>query len=115
MRWWTAAGPGDVTLARVTDTLDASLHGSDDLGAAIEGKRVLLKMRGPGNVRLQGHAERISAELSGSGSLQARRLSVRQTDINVCGPGSAAVNQVLEGGGREELVQVERGGRRQAN
>ena len=73
----------------------------------------MLKLRGPGNVQLDGRAERITAELTGSGTLQARRLSVRQTDINVRGPGSASVNQVREGGGREELVQVERGGRRQ--
>jgi hypothetical protein len=73
----------------------------------------MLKMRGPGDVELDGRAERISTELTGSGSLQARRLSVRQTDINVRGPGSATVNQLRDGGG--ELVQVERGGRRQTN
>lgn len=93
-----AGGPGDVSLAKVTDTLDASLHGSGDLTASIDGKRVMLKMRGPG-------------------TLQARRLTVRQTDINVRGPGSANVNLVRdgEGGRRDELVLVERGGRRQAD
>ncbi|MDB5746985.1 MAG: hypothetical protein JWP72_1833 [Massilia sp.] len=112
-----AGGPGDVSLAKVSDTLDASLHGSGDLSAAIDGKRVLLKMRGPGNARLEGRADRIDAELTGSGTLQARRLTVRQTDINGRGPGSASVNLVRdgEGGRRDELVLVERGGRRQAN
>jgi autotransporter translocation and assembly factor TamB len=108
-------GPGDVSLARVTDTLDAAMHGAGGLSATVEGKRVMLRMSGPGGVQLDGRAERISAQLSGSGSLQARRLTVRQSDINVRGPGNATVNQVSEGGGRDELVQVARGGRRQAD
>jgi hypothetical protein len=109
------SGPGAVALAKVLDTLDASLNGSGDLSSAIEGKRVMLKMRGPGNVRLEGQAERIHAELHGSGTLQARGLTVRQTDIKVRGPGSATVNLVRDGaGGRhDELVLVERGGQRQ--
>ena len=109
-----SGGPGDVSLAHVTGTLDATLHGSGDLNASIEGKHVMLKMRGPGNVQLDGRAERISAELTGSGTLRARRLTVLQTDIDVRGPGSAAVNQVRDRAGErhEELVQVGRGGRR---
>ena len=103
--------------SRVSDTLAASLHGSGDLSAAIAGKRVMLKMRGPGNARLEGRADRINAELTGSGTLAARRLTVRQSDITVRGPGSATVNRVRDGTGgrRDELVLVESSGRRQAD
>ncbi|QNA88349.1 hypothetical protein G4G28_07240 [Massilia sp. Dwa41.01b] len=60
---------------------------------------------------LEGQVERISADLSGSGSLEARRLTVRQSDVNVRGPGSARVNPVRKESGRAEVVAVERSGR----
>jgi hypothetical protein len=101
-----------VKLQNVSDTLDAEMHGSGELAASMSGKRLLLKMSGPGDARIDGSVAQVSAQISGSGSLEGRRLSVGQTDIAVRGPGSAAVNLIGNGNGGDKVkgrATVERG------
>ena len=52
----------------------------------------MLRMDGPGDARIDGSVDQLSARINGSGSLAGRRLNVGQSDIQVRGPGSAAVN-----------------------
>jgi hypothetical protein len=116
-------GPGGVKLQNVSDTLDAELHGPGELNASMSGKRLLLKMSGPGDAHIDGSVAQVSAQISGSGSLEGRRLNVGQTDIAVRGPGSAAVNVVGsdkgkgravagQGHGGGQLLLVDRSGTR---
>jgi hypothetical protein len=111
-----------VTLQNVSDTLDAEMHGSGELAASMSGKRLLLKMNGPGDARIDGSVAQVSAQINGSGSLEGRRLSAGQTDIAVRGPGSAAVNVVGNDKGngrvsaeRGQLLLVDRSGTRHSS
>jgi hypothetical protein len=79
------------------------------------GKRLLLKMTGPGDARIDGSVAQVSAQISGSGSLEGRRLSVSQSDIAVRGPGTAAVNLVGNGGDKGTLLVDRSGSHRSAN
>jgi hypothetical protein len=63
----------------------------------MSGKRLLLKMDGPGDARIDGSVDQLSAQINGSGSLEGRRLNAAQTDIMVRGPGSATVNRKADG------------------
>jgi hypothetical protein len=63
----------------------------------MSGKRLLLKMNGPGDARIDGSVEQLSAQINGSGSLEGRRLNAAQTDIMVRGAGTAAVNRKSDG------------------
>jgi hypothetical protein len=92
-------GPGGVSLSTVSDTLDAELHGSGELKASMAGKRLSLHMSGPADAHIDGTVDQVTAELSGSGSLEARQLVAAHADIQVHGPGTAAVN-VNAGGKR---------------
>jgi hypothetical protein len=85
-------GPGGVTLAGVTDTLDAELQGSGGLTASLAATRLLLRMNGPGDARIDGTVARVDAQIAGSGSLEGRGLVAAHADIAVHGPGTAAVN-----------------------
>lgn len=76
-------------------------------GTLVVRNELAVRLSGPGNVRLEGQAEHIHAELSGSGALRARRLAVRQADIEVRGPRGATVNHVRDG----EVALAERGRR----
>jgi hypothetical protein len=87
-------GPGEIRLATVSDTLDAELRSSGELSATMAGKRLLLQMSGPADAHIDGTVAQVNAQLSGSGSLEARRLVATHADIKVSGPGSAAVNLV---------------------
>ena len=49
-------------------------------------------MHGPGEVKLEGKTDTLVAQLSGSGSLNARQLWTSQADVTVRGPGNAVVN-----------------------
>lgn len=102
-------GPGGVTLATVGDTLDAELHGSGGLAASLAGKRLLLRMSGPGDARIEGNVAQVDAQISGSGSLDGRGLTASHADIVVHGPGSASVNVVDKAGGRADAKTVGRG------
>lgn len=104
-----ARGPGGIALARVSDTLDAELHGSGDLNASIDGKRLLLKITGPGAAHVEGKVELVKARLSGSGGLEGRRLAAGRADITVSGPGSAVVNVVGQEGQRNARGRAARG------
>jgi hypothetical protein len=106
-------GPGEIRLATVTDTLDAKLHSSGELSATMAGKRLQLQMSGPADAHIDGTVDQVNAQLSGAGSLEARRLAAAHADIQVRGPGSAAVN--LTGGGkrladRSSMLLVDRRG-----
>ncbi|RZA31447.1 MAG: hypothetical protein EOP92_31160, partial [Lysobacteraceae bacterium] len=87
-----ADGPGAIELAKVSDTLDAKLHGSGGLDAQIDGKRLLLEISGPGAAQLKGKVELVKARLSGSGGLEGRGLNAGRADIAVTGPANAIVN-----------------------
>jgi hypothetical protein len=106
-------GPGSVSLSTVSDTLDAEMHGSGELRATMAGKRLSLQMSGPGDAHIDGSVEQVTAQLSGSGSLEARQLVAAHADIQVHGPGSAAVN-VNAGGKRaadkSAMLMVDRRG-----
>jgi hypothetical protein len=105
-------GPGDVVLATVSDTLDAEMHGSGGLTAAIAGKRLQLKLAGPGGARIEGSVDQVNAQVSGSGSLAGHRLTAGHADLEVHGPGNAVVN-LAQGGkqaGRADLLVVDRSG-----
>jgi hypothetical protein len=74
-------------------------------------------MDGPGDARIDGSVDQVSAQIRGSGSLEGRRLTAGQTDIAVRGPGSAAVNVAGNGNGRtslerSQLLLVDRSGTR---
>ena len=58
-----ARGPGGIELAGVSDTLDAELHGSGGLDAEMRGKRLLLKITGPGAAHLKGKVELVKARI----------------------------------------------------
>jgi hypothetical protein len=74
-------------------------------------------MRGPGNARIDGSVDVVEARLSGSGSLEGRRLTANRTDIAVRGPGNATVNMKEDAarGGHGQLLLVDRNGSRQVN
>jgi hypothetical protein len=57
----------------------------------------------------------VSAQISGSGSLEGRRLNVGQSDIAVRGPGSAAVNLIGKAGDKGALLVDRSGSHRTAN
>jgi hypothetical protein len=89
----------------------------------MSGKRLLLRMDGPGDARIDGSVAQVSAQINGSGSLEGRRLTGASTDIAVRGPGSAAVNVVGNDGGKDgasgrgalqrgQLLLVDRSGSR---
>jgi hypothetical protein len=109
-------GPGGVTLAGVTDTLDAELQGSGDLTASMTGKRLLLRLNGPGDARIDGTVAQVDAQIAGSGSLEGRGLTAARADIAVHGPGTAAVNVTgndradTKRGSRGQLLLVDRSG-----
>ena len=108
-------GPGTVELSQVEVTLDGELRGSGDLTATMSGKRLLLKMSGPGSAHIDGKVDLVRAQCSGSGSLEGRKLTAGRADLAVSGPGSAAVNVA----GRErrqgaQLLVVDRSGSRQS-
>ncbi|BDT58043.1 hypothetical protein MasN3_15370 [Massilia varians] len=117
-----AHGPGGIELARVSDTLDAELHGSGGLDADLDGKRLLLNITGPGAAHLRGKVELVKARLSGSGSLEGRGLSTARADIAVSGPAHALVNVAGQderraergNAGRGQLLLVDRSGSRRS-
>ena len=81
----------------------------------MSGKRLLLKMSGPGSAHIDGKVDLVRAQCSGSGSLEGRKLTAGRADLAVSGPGSAAVNVA----GRErrqgaQLLVVDRSGSRQS-
>jgi hypothetical protein len=55
-------------------------------------KRLLLRMSGPGNARIDGTVDTVSAQLSGSGSLDGHGLTAGHADVAVRGAGGAVVN-----------------------
>lgn len=85
-------GPGNLALRRVSDTLDADVRGSGDLQAALDGTGLLYTSSGPGNAELRGQVAGVRARLSGSGTLDGRRLRAGRADIAVSGPGTARVH-----------------------
>jgi hypothetical protein len=101
-------GPGGVTLANVGDTLDAALYGSGGLKASLSGKRLLLRMTGPGDARIDGTVAQVDAQITGSGSLDGHGLTAGHADIVVHGPGTASVN-VVDGNDRAASKTVARG------
>jgi len=109
-------GPGGVTLAQVSDTLDADLHGSGGIDAHLAARRLLLRMSGPGDAHIDGTVAQVDAQLSGSGSLDGRGLTATHADIVVHGPGTASVNVDDRGRtaaktvGRGQLLLVDRSG-----
>jgi hypothetical protein len=81
----------------------------------MSGKRLQLAMDGPGGARIDGSVAQVSARISGSGSLEGRRLAAASTDIEVRGPGSASVNVAGNGGaasGHGQVLLVDRSGSR---
>jgi hypothetical protein len=72
-------------------------------------------MSGPADAHIDGTVDQVTAELSGSGSLEARQLVAAHADIQVHGPGTAAVN-VNAGGKRvadkSSMLVVDRRGTR---
>jgi hypothetical protein len=115
----TMRGPGSAGLSTVSDSLDAELHGSGGLNAAMAGHRLTLRMSGPGDATISGTVDTVSAQLSGPGDLKGRNLVAGQADIHVSGPGSAKVHvmhpaaQQQASGQRAALLLVEREGQRQ--
>ena len=101
-------GPGGITLANVGDTLDAALYGSGGLKASLSGKRLLLRMNGPGDARIDGTVAQVDAQVAGSGSLDGHGLTAGHADIVVHGPGTASVN-VVDGNDRAASKTVARG------
>jgi autotransporter translocation and assembly factor TamB len=53
-------------------------------------------MSGPGNVTLSGEANKLEAEISGSGDLQARSLRVGSATVRSRGPGSMELSTVTD-------------------
>ena len=49
-------------------------------------------MSGPGGVQLRGWTSSLNAQLSGSGSLDARDMLTANADVQVRGPGNVVVN-----------------------
>ncbi|MFC7652842.1 GIN domain-containing protein [Pseudoduganella danionis] len=97
----------------MNETLDAEMSGSGDLSATAACKSVKLSIQGPGDIKLDGRTEQLTAQLNGSGNLNARQLLTQQTDIQVRGPGNAVVNQAgRTSGERTQLVTYERRGQR---
>ena len=64
---------------------------SGELDATADCKSVKLTMQGPADVKLDGKADNLTAQLSGSGNLNARQLWTKQADVTVRGPGQAVV------------------------
>jgi hypothetical protein len=63
------------------------VHGSGDLTVrGLEAQSVRARLSGPGNMILSGNTTVLSAQVSGSGDLDARQLCTRQTDVTVHGP-----------------------------
>jgi hypothetical protein len=63
------------------------VHGSGDLTVrGLEAQSVRARLSGPGNMILSGNTTVLSAQVSGSGDLDARQLCTRQTDVTVQGP-----------------------------
>jgi hypothetical protein len=108
-------GPGEIKLATVSDTLDADLRGPGELSATMAGKRLLLQMSGPADAHIDGTVGQLNAQLSGSGSLEARHLVATHADVQVHGSGTATVN-VTNGekrvAGRTPMLLVDRRGTR---
>ena len=112
-------GPGGVSLANVGDTLDAALYGSGGLKASMSGKRLLLRMNGPGDARIDGNVAQVDAQIAGSGSLDGHGLTATHADIVVHGPGTASVNVISQPDradtktvARGQLLLVDRSGSR---
>jgi hypothetical protein len=72
-------------------------------------------MHGPGEVKLDGKTDVLTAQLSGSGNLNARQLWTGQAEVTVRGPGNAVVNVSDKGSAdRSRLVTYQRNGTRQS-
>ena len=106
-------GPGDIYLSKVSETLEAEVGGPGDLTATADCKSVRLNMHGPGEVKLEGKTAALTAQLSGSGNLNARQLWAGQADVIVRGPGNAVVNVNGKAAEQSRLVTYERNGTRE--
>jgi hypothetical protein len=87
------------------------IGGSGDLTASLSGKRLRLRMSGPGDARIDGTVAQVDAQITGSGSLEGRSLVAAHADIAVHGPGTAAVNVTGNGrAGAQAALLVDRDG-----
>jgi hypothetical protein len=71
-------------------------------------------MSGPGEADIDGTVDAVSAQLSGSGSLDGHGLVAGKADVAVRGPGNAVVNVKGDAktamGGQARLVTIDRRG-----
>ena len=74
------------------------------MSASLAGKRLLLKMSGPGDAHFGGAVDTVAARLTGAGNLEGRNLAAAHADLAVSGPGSAVVNVKGKGGDRARLL-----------
>jgi hypothetical protein len=87
------AGPGDMVVDRAQARhFTASLSGPGNLTVrAVQAGSIDLDLSGPGDLAVAGRATTARLRLSGPGDLRTAGLSVRDADIVVNGPGSAAL------------------------
>lgn len=79
--------------------------GANARASGLTGVRVQFQIEGTGEVSASGSVGHLEARVDGPGTLDLERLSVRNAEVNVRGPGevvvsvSGALNATVEGGG----------------
>jgi hypothetical protein len=90
------AGSGRIICAALrTDSCRLRISGSGTIMAeAMRAGLLEAHIAGSGDIRCAGEAEKVSAEITGSGSVQAERLEGQSVRVGISGSGSAAVHAV---------------------
>lgn len=88
------SGSGSFSADRpiVGRTFSADISGSGEITAELEAESVDARISGSGSIELSGTAGSLEFTDSGSGELKARRLEVREANIELSGSGSAEVS-----------------------
>lgn len=84
------SGAGSVRVDRArAPTVDAAMSGSGRIVIdSVEAKMVALHLGGSGEIVAGGRADRIEAQVSGVGSIEAARLAAHDGDLRMAGSGS---------------------------
>jgi hypothetical protein len=88
------SGVGSVTVDKASaPTVDADMSGSGKIVmGGIEAKMAALHLSGSGQIVAAGRADRIAANMSGVGSVEATKLAAHDGDLDMSGSGSIEVH-----------------------
>ncbi len=75
-----------------SDTVSLGVHGSGNIGLEIHTKQLDLNIQGSANASLSGAVGRFQATIQGSGSLLARKLETKETNVTILGSGSVKIH-----------------------